>query len=162
MTFGFDIAVGISCLFTLIMVFYLSIYWKSQVDSYIRQSKECDSKYPPLEIGLQVKTLWEIYGVEALRNKPDLAAHSSPWHLTPKGQSLIPEKVKEKLDDIPGQPDNREGMASFWLAVKTLGMDNVNQFARESGLTLQEAVGVLGVHVDNLRTQDGQDGRGKP
>lgn len=153
-TFDFDIAVVISSLISLAGFVYLAGYWKGKVDSFMKTSQDCDSKYPPAEIGLQVKTLWDVYGLEALRGRPDLAGHKSPWRLTEKGQSLIPAPVRQQLDKVARLADHRD-TASGWLAIKTLGLERVQELAKETELTTPETLGVLSIYVECQR-QGGQ------
>jgi hypothetical protein len=156
-----DLILCISSAASLIGIIYLAGYWKGQVDAFMRQTKECNDKYPPAEMGLQVRTLWDIYGVEALRKRPDLAEHGSPWRLTPKAQGLIPERLKHSLENIPVNLPDHDGLASGWLVVKTLGLDKIGEFAAETGLTLSEAVGLLGIHLECRRTNCNLTGKEK-
>ena len=68
----FRLAGIITWVISLMGTIYLLGYWKGGVDAFIRQAQECNNKYPPAELGLQVKTFWQIYSVEALRQKPEL------------------------------------------------------------------------------------------
>ncbi len=141
----------ITGIISLLGIIYIAGYWKGGVDAFMRQTRECQDKYPVAELSLMVKTLWDVYGLEAMSKRPDLAEHSSPWHLTRKGQELIPDKFKKLLADIPGIQTDHSGVSSAWLAVKTLGLEQVDIFAKETGLTLHESIAVLGIHVECQR-----------
>ena len=142
---------AITGVISLLGIIYIAGYWKGGVDAFMRQTKECQDKYPLAELNVMVKTLWDVYGLEAMSKRPDLAEHSSPWRLTPKGKDLIPDNLKKLLDGTVGIQLDHSGAAANWLVVKTLGLDRVRDFARDTGLTLHESIGILGVHLECLR-----------
>ena len=142
---------AITGVISLLGIIYIAGYWKGGVDAFMRQSKECQDKYPLAELSLMVKTLWDVYGLEAMSKRPDLAEHSSPWRLTAKGKDLIPDNLKKLLDAIPGIQVDHLGEAAGWLVVKTLGLDRVSDFAKDTGLTVHESIGVLGIHLECQR-----------
>ena len=142
---------AITGVISLLGIIYIAGYWKGVVDAFMRQTKECQDKYPAAELSLMVKSLWDVYGLEAMSKRPDLAEHSSPWRLTPKGKDLIPDNLKKLLDGIVGIQLDHSGAAANWLVVKTLGLDRISDFARDTGLSLHESIGVLGIHLECLR-----------
>lgn len=154
MTLVFDVAIGITSAISLIGFIYLLAYWKGRVDSFMSLACVREDKYPIAEIAVQVKTLWEVYGVRALVSKPDLAASRSLFGLTEKGRALIPESIKTQLDKIPGLDEKPAATASAWLAVEALGVEDITSFAHERGLSLSEGLGLLGLYLDELRRKN--------
>lgn len=114
---------AVSGLMSLAGVVYMVGYWKGNVDSNLKTLCEHLEKYPPAETSLRVKTLWDIYIMDALRSRPDLAQHQSSFKLKPVARDLIPEKLKLALNALPNS--NTEDIATGWLVVKTLSMDPI-------------------------------------
>ncbi len=71
-----------SLVVTLATAIYLIGVWKGGVDNKVKRLCEDNQKYPPGETALMCKTMWDIYVVDALRERPDLAQHMSPFKLT--------------------------------------------------------------------------------
>jgi len=128
-------------------IVYLIGYWKGSVDTRIKAHEDQFCKYPPGEISLMCKTMWDIYVVEALRQRPDLAQHASPFKLTQQGQDLIPDSHKQALDQVKCNPLDREAVASGWLVVKYLGLTSIEQMAKEKSLSIQEAIAILSTYL---------------
>jgi len=145
----FSIAGSISGILSLAGIIYLVGYWKGGVDNKLKGLCTSLDKYPPGEIALMCKTMWDIYVVDALRAHPELAQHNSPLKLTPQGMDLIPEHIRLSLANIPSNPTNREDIASGWLVVKHLGLSAIEELAKETCLTLQETIAVLSTYLDD-------------
>lgn len=139
---------AISGILSLAGVVYLVGYWKGEVDTRIKAHEDQLCKYPPGEIALMCKTMWDIYIVDVLRQRPDLAHHTSPFKLTKQGDDLIPQPLKESLDQIKCNPLDREAVASGWLVVKHLGITTIEQLAKEKALSVQEAIAILSTYLD--------------
>lgn len=133
---------------SLAMVIYLFAYWKGGVDAWRREVSRCIEQYPPSETALMVKTLWEIYVVDALRGRPDLAEHASPFKLKKETRDLIPDEIKAKLEQIPRNPGNNEALATGWLVVKKIGMPSLERLAAEQNLSVQETIAILSTYLD--------------
>lgn len=139
---------AISGVVSLLAIVYFAGVWRSQVDKDRAYFRDCLKLYPPGEMWTMVKTLWDIYVVDALHNRPDLATHHSAYKLKPEGECLIPDDIKQALRQIPMNPRNREDIASGWLVIKYLGVERVSQMAELKDLTVQEAVAVLSTYLD--------------
>lgn len=139
---------AISGLLSLVGIIYLVGYWKGGVDNQLKGHHDQLSKYPLSEIALMSKTMWDIYVVDALRQHPELAQHSSPFKLTQQGADLIPDHLKLSLEKIKCNPMDREAVASGWLVVKSLGISVIEQMAKEKSLSLQEAIAILSTYLD--------------
>lgn len=141
---------------SLVGIVYMLGYWKGQVDSKLRNLQQMMTAYPLAELSLMTKTLWDIYVVDALRARPDLAEHGSAFRLKKEGYDLIPSHLKEALDNIPLNPDNRNAVASGWLVVKHLGMGSITQMAEQQELSVQETIAILSCYLDErASTQPG-------
>lgn len=134
---------------------YLLGIWKGGVDSKLKDITELLSQYPPSETALMTKTLWDIYVVDALRNRPDLAERQSAYKLRKEGEDLISEHLKAELCQISkslSTLENRnknEAIASGWLVVKYLGMETISRMAEEKGLSVQESIAILSTYLVN-------------
>jgi len=132
---------------------YLLGVWKGGVDSKLRDITRLLSQYPPPETALMTKTLWDIYVVDALRNRPDLAEHQSAYKLRKEGEDLIPDNLKAELCQISRNLDENcnksEAIASGWLVVKYLGMEAISRMAEEKGLSVQESIAILSTYLVN-------------
>lgn len=54
---------------------------------------------------MMTKTLWNIYVINALRDRPDLAEHGSAYRLKKETENLIPDNLKEAMAQVPpGNP----------------------------------------------------------
>lgn len=123
--------------------------WKESVDAWMKAHDDNFQKYPPGETALMCKTMWDIYVVGALRDRPDLATHQSAFKLTPNGIDLIPDKIKEALSRIEVLPQDKESLATGWLVVKNLGIPTIETLAKEKDLSVPEAIAILSTYLDN-------------
>jgi hypothetical protein len=119
-----------------------------QVDADLKAIKELLKTNNLSEMSTQLKALWEVYGLDVLRSRPDLAQHRSPWRLTEAGEQLIPAELKKKIEslEVPeGWPDN---VASEWLIIKAFGLDALCDYASSVHLKLPEAIAILSTHLE--------------
>ena len=134
---------------------YLLGVWKGGVDSKLKDITRLLSQYPPSETALMTKTLWDIYVVDALRNRPDLAEHQSAYKLKKEGEDLIPDHLKAELCQIYKNPsigencNKSEDIASGWLVVKYLGLAAIARMAEEKELSVQESIAILSCYLVN-------------
>ncbi|MBA7692441.1 hypothetical protein ES703_101008 [subsurface metagenome] len=138
----------ISGFLSLIGIIYMLGYWKGQVDSKLRDIQQILRAYPLAELSLMTKTLWDIYVVDALSSRPDLAEQHSAFNLKKEGHELIPAHLKEILDNISPNPESRNAIASGWLVVKRLGIDTIREMAKQQKLSVQEAIAILSCYLD--------------
>lgn len=139
---------AVAGLFSLVTILYFLIYWKAGVDTDRKAWRETCEHYPPAELWTMTKTMWEIYVVNVLQQRPDLAEHRSPWKLKDKGREMIPEVVRKQLDQVPNNHFCREDVANGWLVVKYIGLERLSALAKEKGLSLQETIAVLSTYLD--------------
>jgi len=139
---------AVSGLISLVGIIYLVGYWKGGIDSRMKAHEDQLSKYPPGETALMCKTMWDIYVVDALRQHPELAQHSSAFKLTKQGVELIPDHLKLSLEKIKCNHMDREAVASGWLVVKSLGISAIEQMAKEKSLTVQETIALLSTYLE--------------
>lgn len=125
-------------------IIYLVGYLKGTIDTKVK----CLEQYPPAETALMAKTMWDIYVVDALRQRPDLAQHASSFKLTQNGNNLIPNDIKSLLTRIDFNPIDSEALATGWLVVKVLGLPTIEKMAREKDLSVQEAIAILSTFLD--------------
>jgi hypothetical protein len=140
---------AISGLVSLGGIIYVLAYWKGGVDAWLKKHDEECQKYPPGEIALMCKTMWEIYVVGPLHDRPDLATHKSPFKLTQTGIDLIPADIKQELLEYTKAPMDEEAVASGWLVVKNLGIERIEHLAKEKELSVQEVIAILSTYLDN-------------
>jgi len=131
------------CASLLGIVFCLGL-WRGKVDDLIGYAKN----YPPAEMWTMVKTLWEIYVVDALHHRPDLAHHGSGYTLKPEGEDCIPDYMLPLLQRIPRNPLNHENIASGYIVVKHIGLELIQKMSEEKELSVQEAVAILSTYLD--------------
>lgn len=143
---------AVSGLISLLTIVYLAGYWKSKVDAKLKGICDLLQAYPPGETAVMVKTLWDIYVVDALGKRPDLAEHRSPYRLKKAAEDMIPPEVKEQLDGAcQGQAlkvKMADNIASGYLVVKLLGLTKITQFAEKAKLSVPEAIGILSTYLD--------------
>lgn len=140
---------AISGCVSLLGIVYMLGVWRGKVDTSLNTFNQCIKDYPPGEMWTMCKTLWNIYVIEALHNRPDLATHSSAFKLSQDGEDLIPDEIKQQLDEIPRNPGNKESLATGYLVVKYIGMEPITRMAEEKGLSVQEAIAILSTYVDS-------------
>jgi len=136
---------------SLLGIVYMLGRWKGQVDTRLRDITNSMAQYPPAETALMVKTLWDIYVVDALRGRPDLAEHRSAFKLSKEAHDMIPDALKPLLDQISqinSNPGIRADVASGYLVVKYLGMGPISQMAEDCKLSVQEAIAILSTYLD--------------
>ena len=148
---------AVSGVISILCIVYLLGVWKGGVDSKLKDQAQLLSQYPPSETALMTKTLWEIYVVDALRNRPDLAEHQSTYKLRKEGEDLIPDHLKAELCQISKNLvsvencNKSEAISSGWLVVKYLGIEAISRMAEEKGLSVQEAIAILSTYFVNNR-----------
>ena len=139
------------CISLLGIVYFFGV-WRGKVDNALSAFSQCIKDYPPAEMWTMTKTLWDIYVLAALRNRPDLADHGSSYKLKKEAEDLIPDRIKAALDNIPLNPAmNANQIASGWLVVKHLGLEQVQDMADEKELNVQEAVAILSTYLEERR-----------
>ncbi|MBA7691879.1 hypothetical protein ES703_100434 [subsurface metagenome] len=136
------------CISLAAIVYFLGV-WRGKIDSSVKELQEATKNYPPAEMWTMTKTLWEIYVVEALHHRPDLAERGSGFKLKKEGEDLIPDHMKALLDRIPQNPSfNNEELATGYLVVKYIGLDAIGKMAEEVQLSTQEAIAILSCYLD--------------
>jgi len=157
-----DIAALIGCItgsVSIIAVIYFVGVWRGQVDSdrkYFRERFDklpCVTDYPPAEIHTMVKTLWEVYVLDALHKRPDLASRGSKFKLKPEGERLIPEEVKVELLKVAPELKNKEDIASGFLVVETLGIGSIEALSKRNKLSVQETIAILSTFLQDSTKQ---------
>ncbi|MBA7601839.1 hypothetical protein ES703_08923 [subsurface metagenome] len=143
---------AVSGIASLIAIVYLVGFWKGKVDTQLGSISQSMQKYPLEETALMTKTLWDIYVVDALRNRPDLAEHHSAYKLKKEGHDLIPDDIKKDLDRLDLNPLNNEAIACGWLVVKLLGTERISRMAEGNGLSLQESIAILSTYLEEKNT----------
>ena len=134
---------------SLIGVIYMLGVWRGKVDNQLNSLSKSFQDYPPAEMWTMAKTLWDVYVMDALRHRPDLAEHSSSYKLKQSGKDLIPDSMLALLDRIPRNPGQREEIATGYLVVKHIGLELVSQMAEENDISVQEAIALLSTHMEN-------------
>ena len=136
---------AVSGLISLLGIVYLVGVWKGRFETKLGNIQQELREHPPAETALMAKTMWDIYVVEALRARPDLAEPGSGYHLKKEGEDLISDELKEAL--------NRFGTCkagcSGWEIVRALGMETISRMAEEKGLTIQQSIAILVTYADN-------------
>lgn len=136
-------------------VVYMAGYWKGQVDTDRKDWKDAISQYPPAETHKMVQTLWDIYVIDALRNRPDLANHGSGYNINKTGESLIPPSIKKALQEFPVCTDHSMPTESHgWLVVKCLGITTIRELSQSTGLTLQETTALLSLYMEEVHGEE--------
>jgi hypothetical protein len=139
---------SVSGIISLLGVVYFFAFWRGQVDNDRRAFRESMTNYPPAEMWTMVKTLWDVYVMDALRHRPDLAEHGSGFKLKEEGHDLIPDYMKPLLDNIPHNPSLNDDIATGYLVVKHIGLEKIVKMSEEKGLSIQETIAVLSTYLE--------------
>jgi hypothetical protein len=139
---------SVSGFISLLGVVYFFAFWRGQVDNDRRAFRESMTNYPPGEMWTMVKTLWDVYVMDALRHRPDLAEHGSGFKLKEEGHNLIPDYMKPLLDDIPRNPSLNDDIATGYLVVKHIGLEKIGKMSEEKGLSIQETIAILSTYFE--------------
>jgi len=134
---------------SLIGLVYFFGVWRGKVDSQLNNVAKCFQDYPPAEMWTMAKTLWDVYVMDALRHRPDLAERGSGFKLKKEGEDLIPDYILPLLDRIPRNPGMREDIATGYLVVKHIGLEMVSKMAEEKKVSIQEAIALLSAYLEN-------------
>jgi len=140
---------AVSGCLSLLGIVYLFGVWRGKVDNQLNSLGKSFQDYPPAEMWTMTKTLWDVYVMDALRLRPDLAAHGSGFKLKQQGKDLIPDSILPLLDRIPRNPGLREDIATGYLVVKHIGLKLISQMAEEKKVSIQEAIALLSTYLDN-------------
>jgi hypothetical protein len=119
---------------------YQFAFKNGATDSILKGIKKDMDKYPLAELANQVKTMWDVYVLDALHAHIDLASHKSPLSLTEKGLEMIPASVKEQLKGDKGDTDKH---SATWLVIKCLGMQNIDKLSVEMNLPVSIELALL-------------------
>ncbi len=138
---------AISGVVSLFGIVYMLAYWKGRVDAQIRTFQEDRTRYPMAEVSLMTKTLWNIYVIDALRGRPDLAEHGSAYRLKKEAQDLIPDNLRAALDQVPPHNPDPDSVVTGYEVVKRLGLEPIHAMADAKQLTLQEAIAILSCYL---------------
>jgi len=144
-----SIVAAISGGLSLVGVIYMLGVWRGKVDSQLKTIAKNSEDYPPAEMWTMTKTLWDVYVLEALRLRPDLAEHGSGYKLKKSGMDLIPDYMLPLLDRIPRNPIQLEDIATGYLVVKHIGLEMISQMAAEKKVSIQEAIALLSTYLEN-------------
>lgn len=139
---------AISGCLSLLTVLYFVVYWKAGVDSDRKAWRDNNEQYPPAEMWTMVKTLWDVYVMDALRHRPDLAEHGSGFKLKEEGHDVIPDYMKPLLDNIPHNPSLNDDIATGYLVVKNIGLETIVKMSEEKGLSIQETIAILSTYLE--------------
>ncbi|MBA7702808.1 hypothetical protein ES703_111583 [subsurface metagenome] len=140
---------AVSGCLSLLGIVYLFGVWRGKVDNQLNSLGKSFQDYPPAEMWTMTKTLWDVYVMDALRLRPDLAAHGSAFKLKQPGKDLIPDYMLPLLDRIPRNPGLREDIATGYLVVKHIGLELISKMAEEKKVSIQEAIALLSTYLDN-------------
>ena len=134
---------------SLVGVVYMLGIWRGKVDNQLNSLSKSFQDYPPAEMWTMTKTLWDVYVMDALRHRPDLAEHGSGFKLKKEGEDLIPDYMLPLLDRIPRNPGLKEDIATGYLVVKHIGLELVSKMAEEKKVSIQEAIALLSTYLEN-------------
>lgn len=134
---------------TLLGFAYIFGNWRGKVDNDRKYFRECLENYPPAEIHTMVKTLWDVYVLDALHHRPDLATHGSGFKLHPESEQLIPGDIRDTLDKLPSELKKHEDIVTGFQVVEYLGIATIESVALKMGLSLQEAIAILSTYLEN-------------
>jgi len=129
-------------------IIYMLAYWKGRVDAQLRTIQEDRDRYPLPEFCMMTKTLWDIYVIDALRGRPDLAEHGSSYRLKKEPHDLIPDNLKAALEQVPPHNPDPESVVTGYEVVKRLGLGPIHAMAEARQLTLEEAIAILSCYLD--------------
>jgi hypothetical protein len=119
---------------------YQFAFKNGATDSILKGIKKDMDKYPLAELANQVKTMWDVYVLDALHAHIDLASHKSPLSLTEKGLNMIPENIRELLKTDKGDTTQH---SATWLVIKCLGMQTIDKLSVEMKLPVSIALALL-------------------
>jgi hypothetical protein len=141
------IAAIIGAVISIATLIYMTGFWKRGVDDGIENLRS-DVKEIKEELKLRnlasfctmVQTLWDVYVLDPLHKRPDIASQHSPLSLTQKAIDSIPDDVKETLLKIPAPAENK-GLG--YLAVTVIGINRIAEIAKVNGESLQVTIATL-------------------
>jgi hypothetical protein len=96
---------------------------------------------------MMVQTLWDVYVIDTLHKRPDIASSHSLPKLTQKGLDYIPEDVKEQLNKSELSVKDQTNISSGYLVVQIIGLDRITKLAQENDLSIQEMIAVLSAYL---------------
>jgi hypothetical protein len=132
---------------SLFIVIWGLAVWKGAIETKVKALDDCQEKYPPAELSVMVKTLWDVYIIGGLQNRPDLASHSSPYRLHDTTRDMIPANVKEILDTkVTSSVDGKVPCLGYQI-VKAIGESPLIELSKSIGLSLQETISILVTYV---------------
>ena len=128
---------------TLLGLLYQFAYRNAITDKTLRDFKDLLDKYSLAEISNQVNTMWEVYVLDALHSRPDLAKHNSPLQITDEGEAMIPQYIKDVL--LSYHPDPYKNQSATWIVVSCLGTLKISELATELKLSTSITLSLLSV-----------------
>ena len=147
----FGIIGGIIAVFTIV---YMVGFWRRGIEDDIEQTKDGIAEIKDelkqhnlASFCLMVQTLWDVYVLDALHKRPDIAVSHSRPKLTQKGLDFIPEDIKERLDKLEISVKDWANISSGYLVVQVVGLDRITKLAGENALNIQEMIAVLSSYL---------------
>ena len=107
---------------------YLAGVWKGSVDT-------------------KVNTMWQVYVLDALNKRPDLASHSSAYKLTQLAVDLIPDLIKKELGKVTKVDTTPKDIACGITVVKKVGMHSIESMSQSTGLSVAESLAILSYYL---------------
>ncbi len=151
----FGIIGGVIAIGTLI---YISGFWKRGVEDDILHIKKDNDEiktelkaYNLPSFCMMVQTLWDVYVIDPLHRRPDIAEFHSLPKLTQKGLDYIPADVKKQLDRMAATAGDKVNVTSGYMAVQAIGLDKIMTIANEKGLSIQEIIAVLNTYLSSKK-----------
>lgn len=139
---------------SILMLVYYFGSWKRGVEENIKHTKDDieeiknDLKKQNLSsFCMMVQTLWDVYVIDPLHKRPDIATSHSLPKLTQKGLDYIPQDVKAQLDKLEISVKDRLNISSGYLVVQIIGLDRITKIASEKELSIQEMIAVLSTYL---------------
>ena len=118
-----------------------------QLGKDVKEVKEELSKHNLSSFCMMVQTLWDVYVIDPLHKRPDIATSHSLPKLTKKGLDYISEDVKAQLDKLEISVKDRVNISSGYLVVQIIGLDRITKLANEKNLSVQEMIAVLSTYL---------------
>ncbi len=134
----FAIVGAVSGIVSLLGIAYMIGLWRGRVETRVESLESQIREHPLAEIAMMVHTLWDIYVLDALRDRPDLVEHSSRYRLKKEAEHLVPQEIRDMLDQL-----DCCGLTPAWAVVKAVGMQKISHMANHNGFTVQQTIGIL-------------------
>jgi len=99
---------------------------------------------------VKICTLWKVYGEDVLERavREGLGKHESPVRITDKGEQLLGDDIKQKIEAIVGRRKVKDGDLIYFVLNETIG--DLKRRAGETDVDINSLVATAMLYTEKV------------